>query len=115
MLKTSFVPLNREQFSLLREAKRLVSEEFNKDLILHNKNVLDEVYAFSMESKEERLYEIFNRLQNSTQIDPATNNDNENANALPKDHDALIKKIEVGDMINGKRCTGFYRGQPVFK
>ena len=116
MLDTNFVPLQREQFAMLREAKRLVAKEFSIELSLQDKNVLQRLYGFALESENERLFEIFNELysaQKSTKAQDQTKKaaQSTTANNTP----AQLDPIQVGDVVDGKRCTGFYRGQPVFK
>lgn len=63
MLKKDFVALQREQFALLREGKRLVLKEFGKKLSLQDKDILEQLYGFALDSKEEELFEIFSRLR----------------------------------------------------
>jgi len=45
MLTTKSTPLSREQFFLLRESKRLVAAEFEKDLKIQDKDILDQLTA----------------------------------------------------------------------
>ncbi len=116
MLDTNFIPLQREQFAMLREAKRLVTKEFSIELSLQDKNVLQRLYGFALESENERLFEIFNELHSAQKPEKVE----AHKNARPKNSPAnssssKLDSIKVGDVINGKRCTGFYRGQPVFK
>jgi len=123
MLKTTFTPLDREQFALLRESKRIVQTEFDKELKLQDKDILDQIYAYALESKGERLFEILNSL--SSQIN---NGDTKSANQESKsnvvsgrwsksktDDTEQSTAVKVGDTVDGKICVGFYRGQPTFK
>jgi len=123
MLKTKFTPLNREQFALLREAKRLVATEFKKDLKIQDKDIMDQIYGFAFESAQERLYEIFNTLHSSFEdTDSEESQDSKNVIGLPeRSTNKNVKKkanndpIKVGDVLDGKKCVGFYRGQPIYK
>lgn len=121
-MKANLLPLSREQynlllsskpFNLLREAKRKIAEEFEQDLALHSKDVLNDVYKFSLDSKEERLLDIYNILQQHLGIEaeefPSANHSNSIGMDVPN-----TDKILIGDIVDGKRCTGYYRGQPVF-
>ena len=118
MLDTNFVPLQREQFSMLREAKRLVTKEFSIELSLQDKNVLQRLYGFALESENERLFEIFNELYSAQKSTKAQDQDQTKKAAhstTANNTRAQLDSIQVGDVVDGKRCTGFYRGQPVFK
>lgn len=125
MLKTKFKPLDRKQFSLLREAKRLVATEFGKELSLQDKDILDQIYGFALESEEDRLYEIFNEMHSSLddeqKIDKSQNTvvqgewGNSKPVAAPKKELVAEKKTQVGDIVDGQKCVGFYRGHPMFK
>lgn len=116
MLDTNFVPLQREQFAMLREAKRLVTKEFSIELSLQDKNVLQRLYGFALESKNERLFEIFNELYSAQKPAKAEEQTSKKPQDTAVDHKLVqLDSIRVGDVVNGKRCTGFYRGQPVFK
>ena len=64
-MKINFIPLSREQFAQLREAKRIIKEEFNADLQLQDKNVLEQLYKYALESKNDRLFDIFNEIYQS--------------------------------------------------
>jgi hypothetical protein len=63
MIEFDFVALSREQFTLLREAKREVKKEFGEDLILADDNVLKSLYAYALESKGETLFTIYDELR----------------------------------------------------
>jgi len=63
MIKFEFVALSREQFTLLREAKREVKKEFGEDLTLADDNVLKELYGYALESKGETLFGIYDELR----------------------------------------------------
>ena len=125
MLKTKFKPLERKQFSLLREAKRLVATEFSKELSLQDKDILDQIYGFALESEGERLYEIFNEMHSSLDDEQKTDKKQNTvvqgdwANSKPtsaaKEELVVEKKIQVGDIVDGQKCVGFYRGHPMFK
>lgn len=130
MLETNFLPLNKEQlnlllkpgpFALLREAKRIISTEFSKELPLHSKDVVNHIHAFSKESKDERLLDIYNELQQYIEIEPQAvpsidkkASDKKASSITSTPTKPKSAKIKVGDIIDGKRCSGFYRGQPVF-
>ena len=118
MLKTSFVPLEREQFKLLRKAKKMVKEEFSEDLVLHDKNVLENLYRYALSSEDDQLFDLFNQLHNDADLD---SNDSDrvvqlsNINNPSKKPTAYNpKEVKVGDIVDGEKCTGYYRGQPVF-
>lgn len=123
MLKTSFIPLDREQYALLREAKRLILKEFEQELKLQSKDVLDKLYAFALESKEERLFNIFSELHASQEAKRKAKSEPDSniiagqwaQNDSAKNQKKSMKNIQIGDVVDGKRCTGFYRGNPVFE
>ena len=135
MLKTKFKPLDREQFALLREAKRIVASEFDKEISLQDKDVLDQIYGYALESESDRLYEIFNTMHASLDSDQASQgkdntvvqgkwdakNDAETRKDAEKTKEKTKKgavennKVQLGDVIEGKECVGFYRGRPMFK
>ena len=121
MTNNNFVPLSREHFALLREAKRLIANEFQENLTLQGSNILDRIHVFAQTSNSNRLLDIWTELKapekNSTEGYPGPANDSVmKPNGEPKNNDDRPKgAIKVGDTVNGKKCTGFYRGQPVFK
>ena len=65
-------PLNEEQFILLREAKHLIDGEFKEELGLVEKDVMDQLFDFSLRSDTEALYDIFRYLisRNGESDDP---------------------------------------------
>jgi len=115
MSKKRFVPFKREQFALLREAKKLVLTEFKEDLSLQDKHILGKISSYSIESSDTRLKEIYQQLNadaGSAQAASST------ARSSEKNKTSAAKqgeKIQIGDMVDGKRCVGFYRGQPVLE
>lgn len=125
MLKTKFKPLDREQFSLLRESKRLVASEFGKELSLQDKDILDQIYGFALESETDRLYEIFNQMHSSLDKDQKTDSNKSTvvqgdwgankATGTSRAELVIEKKVKMGDVIDGQKCVGFYRGHPMFK
>lgn len=121
MTNDNFVPLSREHFALLREAKRIIADEFQENLTLQGGNILDRIHIFAQTSRSNRLLDICTELktpeQNSTEgySSPAIEDVIE-PKGESKAHDDMSKEaVKVGDIVNGKKCTGFYRGQPVFK
>ena len=54
-----FDELSAADFDRLREAKRAIAEEFDAGLSLHSDSSLDDLYRFSLESEEARLFELF--------------------------------------------------------
>ena len=58
--------LTGAQFAKLHAAKRLVKAEFNKDLSLTSDNVMDDLQAFALRSKNEALNDVVERLQAET-------------------------------------------------
>lgn len=127
MLETKFLSLSKAQvnlllkpepFALLREAKRAISTEFATDLVLHSKDILNNLHTFSMESKDKRLLEIYNQLLQYSEIEPqavvSTGEQISITEDTPPTPNTKTAKISIGDIVDGKRCSGFYRGQPVF-
>lgn len=112
MLKTKYKPLDRVAFKTLREAKKIIKDEFDQDLSLHDENVLDVLYEFAMEAQSEELYNIFNKLSpGATQIV-------ETSAPVPRRRAFASRSkdsVKVGDVISGKRCVSMYRGKPVFE
>lgn len=105
MLTTKYNVLDRAQFQLLREAKVMIKKEFDRDLVLQNDDVLDKLYEYAMESREEAL---FNILYEFKQLSA-----NSRADSQPQVKVAA-GRLSVGDIIGGKRCVAIYRGKPVF-
>ena len=52
-------PLNEEQFILLREAKDLISDEFDVELPLAEPTVMDTLYDFALRAASEALFDIY--------------------------------------------------------
>ena len=84
-----------------------------------------------LESESDRLYEIFNQMHASLDSDQASQGkdntvvqgkwDAKNDAKTPKDAETSQKravenhKVQLGDIVEGKECVGFYRGRPMFK
>jgi len=91
MLKTKFKPLERGQFALLREAKRLISDEYGKEISLQDKDILDQIYGYALDSKSDRLYEIFNDMHASISDDQTNDTDKDN-NGVVQGNFKKVKK-----------------------
>ena len=115
MSKKGFVPFRREQFALLREAKKLVLTEFKQELSLQDKNILDKINSYSIESSGTRLKEIYQQLNTDTGSAQAASNTTRSSDKNQSSAAKQGKKIQIGDMVDGKQCVGFYRGQPVLE
>jgi|GEM_PF-3574627 len=104
--------LSREQFSKLREARVLIKEEFSTTISLGSDDVFDEIYKYALESETEDLFHLHETLLG---IDPSQP-DTQPASAKvepPKSRGKV--KLQVGDIVDGKRVVQFYRGAPVFE
>ena len=122
MLKTKFKPLDREQFALLRESKRLIEAEFGEQISLQDKDILDQIYAYALDSSTDRLYEIFNKMYASIDDQGGTGDSNDKVveGKFKKAREMQVKaasanKVKIGDIVDGQECISIYRGQPVFK
>ncbi|MBX2848673.1 MAG: hypothetical protein KTR16_10145 [Acidiferrobacterales bacterium] len=116
MVAKTFVPLEREQFKLLRDAKRIIANEFGEDLSLQDPEILNSIYAYAKKSTKEELLNIFVSLdgKKAEKADASV----KSGGAPKKSSDAKAKssnEVKVGDIVDGKQCIGFYRGQPMFK
>ena len=103
----------REQFKLLCEAKRLVAKEFDQNLALNSDDLLERLSAFAKDSNQSRLTSIHQKIalgQIAIKSSSPSKKQTPEPTTLPKSQD----KIKIGDVIDGKVCSGFYRGQPVF-
>ena len=143
MLKIDFEPISRDEFMQLREARRLVKQEFGADLELHAEDVLDKLFGFALESKSDALFDLFSALKgvpdgpapertatsseapesDQPQIGgflrpvPAQATNGGNGKPAPSAPNPAHPQanIRVGDIVDGKRCVGWYRGNPVLK
>lgn len=115
MSKSNFIPLDREQFKLLGEAKRLIAKEFNQQLALQSSDLINEIGRYSQKSESSRLLNIFKQLQLSPSENCETANKKTAKKRKPSGQKVVKNAIKVGDIVKGQTCTGFYRGQPVFK
>ena len=124
MLKTKFKPLDREQFALLRESKRLIEAEFGEQISLQAKDILDQIYGYALDSRSDRLYEIFNKMYASIddQGDAGDGDEKVIEGNFKKTKERPVKakaatanKVKIGDVVDGQECVSIYRGQPVFK
>lgn len=115
MLKTSFVPLGREQFKQLRLAKKMVKDEFGEELVLHDERVLEKLYKYALNSENEELFNLFKELhKEQNEIDQSVQGVTPIKRKATQKDTSKGADIKVGDVVDGKKCTGFYRGQPVF-
>ncbi len=105
----NFTPLAREQYALLFKAKRLVSKEFESELTLQDPKVIERIREYAQLSSKLELRDIYDRLSMS-QAQVQTK-----SVSLAKTAIKSPDELKVGDMVDGKTLTGFYRGQPVFK
>lgn len=117
MLSINIKTLRREQFIQLREARKLIKEEFSETISLTDDGVLDEIYKYALESENEALFDIFESFKNAggSQIINA-NDTNKTETAKPTNGLFTRKtKVQVGDVIDGKKVVRMYRGAPVFE
>lgn len=121
MSKNNFVALNRDQFAILLEAKRLVSQEFKQTLSLQDQDILSKLKVYSDRSSNDRLTKIYQQLETklaireTTGVDLATKNPNPQSTSYRQQNVSKSSdQIQVGDIIDGKQVAGLYRGQPVF-
>ena len=111
MLSTKYSAVDRLQFQLLREAKQHIKKEFDADLQLQDPSVLDKIYEYALDSQNETLFDIFSALKNHD----STEQDNDPKNVGKTGRVNPQGRIEVGDIVNDKRCVSIYRGKPVFE
>lgn len=107
------VLFQREQVKLLCEAKRLISKEFDQNLELNSDDLMERLSTFAKDSNQSRLSSIHQKValgQIAIKSSSPSKKHAPEPTALPKSQD----KIKIGDVIDGKVCSGFYRGQPVF-
>ncbi len=103
------VLFQREQFQLLCEAKRLVAKEFDQNLALHADDLMEQLSLFAKVSNQPRLSSIHEKVAlGQIAIKSSSPSKKPTQTSSPQD------KTKVGDIIDGKVCSGFYRGQPVF-
>jgi hypothetical protein len=118
MLKATQPTITREQFGMLRDAKKLVKDEFGEELMLQQANVMDLLYQFALRSRNERLFELFSTLNGGKMpgrgIDPTKisliSND-----AVTTKTAARSGPVKIGDIVDGERCVRLYRGSPIFE
>ena len=113
MNKSSYIAISRDQFAQLRQAKKLVKDEFQADLSLQDQDVLDRLYEFALESESEALFNIFSELNGAQSQESA--NDSKPALTASEPGKKSGQSVAIGDIVDGKRCVSMYRGQPVFK
>ncbi len=118
MLKATQPTITREQFAMLRDAKKLVKDEFGEELMLQHANVMDLLYQFALRSRNEKLFELFTTLNggkmpgrgiNPGKLSPAAND------AVTTKPPARSGPVKIGDIVDGERCVRLYRGNPVFE
>jgi len=97
---------------LLCEAKRLVAKEFDENLALHGDDLMERLSLFAKVSNQPRLANIHEKVAlGQIAIKSSTPSKKRVETASPP---IQMDKTKVGDVIDGKVCSGFYRGQPVF-
>ncbi len=62
MLKSTRHPLSREQFTKLRDARRLIKQQFGANFSLQSDDVTREVYKFALQSDSNELFWLFSEL-----------------------------------------------------
>lgn len=107
------VLFQREQFQLLCEAKRLVLKEFDENLALHADDLMEQLSLFAKVSNQSRLTSIHEKVALG-QIAIKSSTPSKKAKQATIPEQSIQDKIKIGDIIDGKVCSGFYRGQPVF-
>ena len=119
MLNAENGALSREQFVLLRQAREVIKKEFSTVIRLSENNILEKIYKYSLDSEGEELFNIYNSLVGvKSPVSDAA--DVKSASDIPRQSiEASTKnppgnRIEVGDVIDGKKVTSIYRGRPVF-
>ncbi len=102
---------------MLCEAKRLIAKEFDQNLALHADNLVEQLSVFAKVSSQSRLTSIHEKVALGQIMIKSSSQPKQQAQAQAQAQTASIKpqdKIKVGDIIDGKVCSGFYRGRPVF-
>jgi hypothetical protein len=110
--------LSREQFAKLREAKRLIKEEFGQELILHEADVMEKLYHYASESRDDDLYQIHLAFSNNAESPSSPAPEQPRARvskARPPFAKKAPHKIQVGDIVDDQRCVSIYRGKPVME
>ena len=113
--------LSLNDFKLLKEIKILIKDEFNVEIKLDDENLLNEILNFSEKEEGFKIYEKFSELS-IIQIPTEKSNislkeeNKETENKKPKFSLSSLfsKKPKIGDIIDGKRVKGTYRGKIVF-
>ncbi|MDF1782406.1 MAG: hypothetical protein P1U67_14025 [Alcanivoracaceae bacterium] len=106
--------LTRDQFIKLRNAKSMIKTEFGKDVSLQDEDILNQIYAFALESNGEKLFDLFTEISNDSGTAPSPSNNGKPA-AHANNNISHAGRVMVGDVIEGRVVTGMYRGKPLFK
>lgn len=114
--------LSREQFLQLREAKRLIKEEFSISIALTDEKVLDQIYSYALESENEKLFDVFESITGSSSskntqsvVVPSGPEVSPQADRGAGGLFSRKKKAQTGDVIDGRKVVRMYRGAPVFE
>lgn len=103
--------LTREQFIQLREARKLIKEEFAECISLSEEDILDTIYEYALRSEGEALFDLFNLINDNA----TKNGSHQPINSQSQGMGGIAKKAQIGDVINGQTVAGLYRGKPIFK
>ena len=114
MQKPVNATLTRDQFIKLRNAKAMIKEEFGKDVSLQDEDILNQIYAFALESNGEKLFDLFTEISNEAGTAPSSHG-KPAAAANSNGNTSHAGRVMVGDLVDGKVVTGMYRGKPLFK
>ena len=103
--------LTREQFIQLREARKLIKEEFSECISLSDDDILDTIYEYALKSEGEVLFDLFILINNNA----TTNGAHKLVTERSQGMSVVAKKAQIGDVIDGQTVVNIYRGKPVLK
>jgi hypothetical protein len=103
--------LSREEFALLRVARRLVQQEFDQHLALETADVLDRLYGYALDSEEEALFDLHAELNADAEGGLKTGDTQQ----LSAENTAISdqvkpnpdKEADSDDIVEGDAPTGF--------
>ncbi len=102
----------------MREAKRLIRKEFDRDFKLQSSDVIEQLHKFAKASISDDLMSIYKQLKVEDPKSSQPVGDRVKAKAksdLSMAINGKSKEIRVGDIVDGRECVGLYRGQPVYR
>jgi hypothetical protein len=105
--------LGREEFVLLRVARRLVQQEFDQHLALENADVLDRLYVYALDSDEEALFDLHAELnadaEGGLEVEDDQHLSTEDADTSDQIEPNTDKEPDTKDVVEGDRPPGFIR------